>query len=96
MAWREEWVVQTFISMVLSSVPELLHPSRGPGSLRCCPFSLWECLAPVVVSFDESISKQGDGSWYGVYVAACWYIQLRKIPQVTLQGAGRLSLVLLF
>lgn len=45
-AWREEWVVQTCISMVLASVPELLCPSRGPGCLRLCPFGLWECLAP--------------------------------------------------
>lgn len=39
-AWREEWVVQTCISMVLASVPELLCPSRGPGCLRLCPFGL--------------------------------------------------------
>lgn len=45
-AWRDDWVVQIFISIVLASVPELLCPSRGPGCLRLCPFGLWECLAP--------------------------------------------------
>lgn len=44
-AWREGWVVQTCISMVLASVPELLCPSKGPGCLRLCPFGLWQCLA---------------------------------------------------
>lgn len=45
-AWREAWVVQTCISMVLASVPELLCPSRDPGCLRLCPFGFREYLAP--------------------------------------------------